>query len=549
MPLRHLSLRAMSLLLAWLPLPAFAAAAQEPDPLAGMSLRDRVAQLFIVPVFSNSTGYEMQRYLDQLRPGGIIILGENLEDAWAVKRVCDYIGTAHRNWKSPVPMFTSINQEGGIVNRLLRNVVLFPSAMAIGATGSTNLAYQAGLAMGRQLAAAGLNMNYAPVLDVNYNARNPVIGTRAFSDDPQTVLEIGSAYARGQRAAGVIAVAKHLPGHGRTAEDSHWFLPRVETPVATLLRTCFSVFARMDHALMPAVMTAHVIYTNIDPLPATLSRKIIGELFRKANAYDGLILTDDIFMSALSRHRSYAEIVQLALEAGCDVISTSLSFDANQFLINHLVKLVEKGTLPEERINQSVRRVLATKRRYRMFDAKPVAQREAAAMFHTAELQQLSDRIADQAVTRMQDPQGVLPLAGVGPYLVASANQYFSAKLIAYLRQRNPGAQVHQAWIPRQMTVYHAAALRQQASAYKVVVFAGSAWDDGLAVDQLRRLKATKVVIASLFDPYFVVNYPGDYAYTAAFSPFLNSADACAKAIAGVIPFQGKPPITLWPKK
>jgi len=514
--------------------------------LGKMSLREKVAQMFIVPIYSNRPGWAIYRYLHRLKPGGIIILGNKLENTVVVKRMCDYIRKAHRKWRVPIPMFTSINQEGGNVNRLLRNVVLFPSAMAVGATGSTNIAYRVGEALGRQLLACGINMDYAPVLDVNYNDRNQVIGFRAFSDKQRKVIEFGKATMMGMKKAGLIAIAKHFPGHGRTKLDSHWFLPKVKASFNLLKKTDFNVFSRFSSRLMPGVMTAHVIYEKVDKLTATLSTKIIKNYFRKRAGYNGLIMTDDIYMAALSRRYSYQKIVRMAIQAGCDIISTSLSFGINKGLMRHLVNLVKKGTISVERINRSVRRILRVKLRYDMFKPKFLSYRKSMKICLSPEYKKLSNTVAEKAVTLVRDPAGIFPIRPTRSVLVVSYHRGFLWRMKQYLYKRKLARTVHTLPISFKVSYYQARLAYNRARRYDLVIYAGATTHDTKAVKLLAKLKKKKVVIVSFQNPYFVSRVKGNFSYIATFYHRFNSVLACARAIAGIIPFRGQCPVRIF---
>lgn len=540
----------LCLALAALVLPLLAAGDADPGIerlLAAMTLREKIGQLFIVPVFSASTGPELTRYLEQLKPGGIIILGEQLENAYTVKRVCDRISMLHKGWRVPVPMFTSINQEGGIVNRLRINTALFPSAMALGATANTNLPYRTGLAIGRQLRAAGLNMNYAPVLDMNTNPQNQVIGFRAFADNAEAVLRFAAAFTRGLHDAGVIPVGKHFPGHGRTTLDSHWFLPQTAAPAAELYKHDFRIFRDFPRQLLPAVMTAHVVYSNIDSLPATLSSNIISGYFRGQGNYDGVIMTDDIFMGALSRRYPYPKIVELALKAGNDILSTSLPYSINSSLIRHIEQLVTSGVIPQARLDRSVRRILRLKQAYGLFNREPVPAATAADWFHGPEVTALARRAAHDAVTVMRDPGRILPLTNCGRTLVVSYKGDFTQHLTQLLLSRRLATRVTPLYIPYEGRQAHAARVHAAAAGYDTIVYGGGGPPDIRALTLLARYPGKRLVAVSFHDPYWPGEVPGSFSYVATFSYFPVSALAAADKLAGVSPFTGVPPVKVFP--
>ena len=514
--------------------------------LKKMTLREKIGQLFIVPVFSSSTGYSLTRYLRLLKPGGIIILGKKLENAYTVKRVCDRISELHKRWRVPVPMFTSINQEGGSVNRLRGNTVLFPSAMALGAIGDPDVSYRAGRAIGRQLRAAGLNMNYAPVLDINTNPVNQVIGYRSFSDRFETVRRCASAFARGMKESGVIPVGKHFPGHGRTRLDSHWFFPRIKTAAAKLYATDFRMFGEFPRALLPSVMTAHVVYKRIDSVPATLSRKIITGYFRKKCGYNGVIMTDDIFMSALSKRYSYPDIVRRALLAGNDIISTSLPYRINSSLIRHIAGMVRKGVISRESLNRSVLRILRLKKEYGLFSRKAVPLSKAKTWLHGRKVRKTAAMCFRDAVTIMRDPKRILPLKKTGSVLIVSYKGSFNMRLRSLLLRKKISTRVRTLWIPYGSRAAHAWRVYRTAARFKTVVYAGGSKQDRKAVELLSRYRKKNIIVVSFVDPYWPGSIKGDFSYVATFSWFPQAVRAAAEKIVGLHPFVSKPPISVF---
>ncbi|MGL4575781.1 MAG: beta-N-acetylhexosaminidase [Burkholderiaceae bacterium] len=212
-----------------------------------------------------------------------------------------------------------LDQEGGSV---VRSTFLpqAPSAMALGAAADENLAYAVGAAVARGLRSLGINWNFAPVLDVNNNPSNPVIAERSFSEDPEEVTRLAGAWMRGSLSEGIACCAKHFPGHGDTHVDSHLALPHVDKPLAALEAVELRPFSAL-RGLAPAMMTAHVVYPQLDPdYPATLSRKILGGILRNDWGYDGVVITDALMMKAISERYGYARAAVLAIDAGADMI-------------------------------------------------------------------------------------------------------------------------------------------------------------------------------------------------------------------------------------
>lgn len=220
------------------------------------------------------------------------------------------------------------------------------------------LARAAGRAMGRELAAAGFNCDFAPVLDVDSNPRNPVIGDRSFGSDPRVVASLGMAFARGLEEAGIVPCGKHFPGHGDTALDSHLALPEVGRSLRELRRVELAPFRRAIAAGLPMLMTAHVRYAALDPeRPATLSRRILHELLRRELGFRGVLVSDDLSMHALDDAGSIGEAAVAAINAGCDLLLACASLDVAEEVAAAVTAAVRAGRIPERRMREALRRV------------------------------------------------------------------------------------------------------------------------------------------------------------------------------------------------
>lgn len=249
-----------------------------------------------------------------------------------------------------------IDQEGGAVVR-----VTFlpqpPSAMALGASGDADRAEAVGAAVARGLKSLGINWNFAPVLDVNNNPSNPVIGERSFSNDPVEVSRLAAAWMRGSLAAGVACCVKHFPGHGDTHVDSHHALPTVDKSRAELNALELAPFKALA-GQAPAMMTAHIVYPQIDPdRPATLSPQLIGGILRQDWGYDGVVITDALMMKAVAERFGYAKSAVMAIEAGADMVLAQGSLDEQLVAINALRQAFDSGRLTPEQGETANRRL------------------------------------------------------------------------------------------------------------------------------------------------------------------------------------------------
>mgnify|MGYP003305594328 FL=1 len=249
------------------------------------------------------------------------------------------------------PLFISVDQEGGRVTRLKKNFTQFPPMSCLGKAGSDDLAYRFGMAMGKEMRAVGINMDYAPVLDVHSNPENPIIGKRAISSDPDVVARLGCKIIQGFQDAGTIPVGKHFPGHGDTSQDSHLILPRVERNKESLEQIELVPFSKAFQKGLDVIMTAHVVYPAWDKnSAATFSKPILRDLLRKKMHFEGLVMSDDLEMQAVTQTPD--EIPALAINAGIDLFLICHDLSKVTKLQDTLINEIETGKIPHDNINQ-----------------------------------------------------------------------------------------------------------------------------------------------------------------------------------------------------
>jgi beta-N-acetylhexosaminidase len=298
------------------------------------------------------------------------------------------------------PLLVSIDQEGGRVARLRapQGFTELPPMRALGRTGDAALAFEVGALLGRELRAVGIDQDYAPVVDVDTNPANPVIGDRSFSRDPREVARLGIALARGLQSAGVAACAKHFPGHGDTSQDSHRDLPRLAHGLERLREVELVPFRALAAAGVASVMTAHVVFEALDPVrPATLSPPVL-RLLRDECAYDGCVVSDDLEMRAVAEHFALEGAVPAALLAGVDAFLVCHRADVQHAAIDVLRAAVEEGGAWAERLATARRRVGALLR----WAGPPPDPREVRARLRRDEHLRLAARIP--ALASGRDP-------------------------------------------------------------------------------------------------------------------------------------------------
>jgi beta-N-acetylhexosaminidase len=333
--------------------------------------------------------------------GGVILFSRNLVDA---AQVAELTGALKR--AAGRPLLISIDQEGGRVARLraAHGFTELPPMRRLGDRGDERLALQVGALLGRELRAVGVDQDYAPVVDVDTNPDNPVIGDRSLSSDPERVGRLGAALARGLQSAGVAACAKHFPGHGDTSQDSHRVLPRLPHPLSRLQAVELPPFTALARAGVAAVMTAHVVFEPLDPVrPATLSPAVL-RLLRETCGFEGVCVSDDLEMKGIAGYVPLEVAVPGALAAGVDQLLICHTAAVQHRAIDLLRGAVETGRIPAARLAEASRRVTALRR----WAGPPPDPRAVAASLRTPEHLALARALGGEA-------GGALAALGAGP--------------------------------------------------------------------------------------------------------------------------------------
>ncbi|SEM69711.1 beta-N-acetylhexosaminidase [Lihuaxuella thermophila] len=523
-----------------------------------MSLDEKIGQMFLVGfkgdlgTSATSVSDHARKMIEDYHVGGIILFDRNIRDPEQVGQLNNDLQKLALSSSPNIPLFISVDQEGGKVARITEGVTEFPGNMALGATRDPALAYEAGKRMGSELRAMGINLNLAPSLDVNNNPQNPVIGVRSFSDDPKLVAGLGTSIMRGFRDGNVLTAVKHFPGHGDTKLDSHIDLPQVPHSMERLEKIELVPFRAAVENDPDMVMTTHITFPAMDPtpgLPATLSKKVLTDLLRNRWGYQGVIITDDMEMGAIAEHFGTGVAAVRAIQAGADVILVGHSLNKQEKAIETVKQAVEKGMISEERIDESVRRILTLKAKRLpggSIIANPYASiQEIPRQTSQPETAALSLRIAERSVTLVEDKQKLLPLnpAEVPNLLVLTAakpktfgqvltEQGFQATVV-------PISKLEKEQIP--------GLVKKAEQTDAVMVGASGIEPDSAQAELVLRLKATgkPVVVVGLDTPYDINALPKDTTYIAAYGSTYPTLQAVAKAMTGKIPFVGRLPVTV----
>lgn len=383
-----------------------------------MTLEEQIGQLLVVGFWGTSATPEIVDLIQNYHVGSIILFSRNVQDAQQVLELTHSLQLIAKAAGHRSPLLIAIDQENGMVQRLGQGTTQFPGNMALGATGSEQMTYDVAQATGRELKALGINMNLAPVVDVNNNSANPVIGVRSFGADPHQVARLGAAAVKGYRAGGVIATLKHFPGHGDTAVDSHLALPTIPYTLERLEEIELIPFRRGIEAGADSVMIAHIsfpdlldtsaFYTQQDVLPASVSPAVVRGLLREKLGFEGVIISDCLEMKAIADTIGTERGAVMALQAGIDLALVSHTYMRQRGSIEAIQSAVQTGELSPEVVHQAAERVLRLKDRFLSWDDLPTAP--VPEWVGGTSQQQLRDRAYELSTTLVRNEVALLPL-------------------------------------------------------------------------------------------------------------------------------------------
>ncbi|PLR78483.1 beta-N-acetylhexosaminidase [Bacillus sp. V3-13] len=530
-----------------------------------MTLEEKVGQM-LMPDFRTWKGAnvtemlpEIEQLVKQYHLGGVILFRENVVTTEQTAKLV----SAYEEASEKYGLLMTIDQEGGIVTRLQSGTDM-PGNMALGATRSPEIAGKVGKAIGEELAALGINMNFAPVLDINNNPDNPVIGVRSFGENPELVAELGVAYTKGLQAAGVAATAKHFPGHGDTAVDSHLGLPEVPHDKARLMEVELYPFQKGMEAGIDAVMTAHVTFPKIDDtkviskltgeeiaLPATLSYKVLTELMREEMGYEGVITTDAMNMKAIADHFGPVDAAIRAVKAGTDIVLMPVGLAE---VANGLLDAVKNGEISEERIEESVKRILKLKvKRGIIKEENPAPLEEKVAnalgVVGSAEHKQVEKEAAERSITLLKNDQALPLNTNSGDHVVVVGSTYITdlGNAIKAYHDNTTVIALSSAYklTPEQLELVK--------NAKAVIVGTHTSNVSGRSpgsaqmkmVNQVIDTATGPVIGLGIRNPYDVMAYPNVDAYLVQYGFRPASFKAAAAAIFGEFSPSGKLPVTI----
>ncbi|MFV0388254.1 MAG: glycoside hydrolase family 3 protein [Pyrinomonadaceae bacterium] len=547
--------------------------------LKTMSLDEKIGQMVHIGInaeFMNQDSYEFKRLQSQvadLKIGGIVVF------AGGVYETTHLLNRMQATAK--YPLLISSDFETGVGMRF-SETVNFPWNMAVGATGNPEYARRIGEITAREARALGIQQVFAPVVDVNNNSDNPVINVRSFGEDPKAVGEFGSAFSEGLQSANILATAKHFPGHGDTAVDSHRGLPVINLSRSRLETVEFAPFRDTIRNGVGSVMISHISMPQLDPekvqplktsvtpeytesevitdgttVPATMSKPIVTGILKDEMGFDGLIVTDAMDMSGLTLYFNYEEAGARAVIAGNDVL---LKTSRPEATINGIRKAVAEGRITEERINESARKIVAWKYKLGLFKNRITPLDRIDQIVSNKETRDLSNQVAEKAITLVESDGATLPLkSGTSVALICVTNSRdidFVGRFFAGALSRR-GLKVNRIALDDRSTPEEIQSAIDAAHKADVTV-AGlfgrvrsgaknsvGIPDAGAKVLDTILAEEKPVISVAFGNPYLILNFPTMKNYIVAYGDMYSLQEATANKITGGSNFTGKLPITI----
>ncbi|GGO88751.1 glycoside hydrolase family 3 protein [Wenjunlia tyrosinilytica] len=556
--------------------PAFAAAGGHRAKAAAlvrrMSLEEKVGQLFVMRVYGASATRpapedvaanqqeigvaDAAELIAKYHVGGIIYFAwaHNTHDPHQIADLSNGIQKAGLTGRTPIPLLISTDQEQGAVARIGSPATLFPGGMALGAAGSTGAARSAALVAGSELAAMGVNQNYAPVADVNVNPANPVINVRSFGADPKAVASLVGAQVDGYQRAGLASTAKHFPGHGDTGTDSHYDLPVINHSLEEWNRVDAPPFRAAVAHRIDSIMTAHILVPALDPSgdPATLSGPILTGVLRRQLGYNGVVVTDSLGMAGVRQKYGDDRVPVLALKAGADQLLNPPDLDVAW---NAVLAAVRSGELTERRLDISLTRILELKLRKGLFTHPYVTHRGVDRTVGIRAHLAAADRITERTTTLLRNDGGLLPLTAARPrILVVGADPAApsgtggppTAVVAAALGELGHSASAVSTGIaPGQAQIDRAVAAAASADAVVVLTYNVTAASTQRGLVQALLDTGKPVAQIAVRNPYDIAQLPGIKAALATYSWTDVALRAAARALTGRVSPTGRLPVAV----
>ncbi len=526
------------------------------ETLKKMTLREKIAQMII----TSSNGYQLDNTSKEFmrlknlimheKIGGIIFFQGNSQELAKLTNTLQSF--------SEVPLLMSADYERGTGMRL-NDGSLFPYNMAIGATRRTDLVYKMGLLIAKECKAIGIHQNYAPVVDINNNPNNPIINIRSFGENPELVSEMAVSFIKGLQDGNVIATAKHFPGHGDTDIDSHNDLPILNFDMKRLDTNELIPFKNSIESGVKSIMVGHIALPEIDiknNLPASLSPVIIDSILINKLGFNGLVVTDALNMSGITKNYSSKQVAVLSVQAGVDLI---LMPQGETETINEIERAVINGKISEERIDYSVKKILSVKKWLNLDLNKYVNESEVSKFVNSYEEEMLSQEIADASITLIKNNSKAIPIIRKDNIFtlisINNTSERESSDLFIDLMKNDNNFILDSIYnYFSEIEDINSIINNIPISNYciipiysKVKIKKGTVNLPNSQVKLINRLieRGTRVMVISFGNPYILKDFPEIDTYICAYSDVRTSVIAVYKGITGKINFNGKLPISI----
>lgn len=400
---------------------------------AKMSLQEKIGQLYIVALYTNKDEAhiaQVRNLVENEQLGGIILMQDD-----AVREI-NLLNEFNK--KSRIPLLVGMDAEWGLFQRIT-TAHKFPWAIALGAIQDNQLVYEMGAKIAEDAKKMGVYWNFAPVVDVNTNPLNPIIGNRSFGSDVKNVIEKGLAYSQGLQDNGVLAAIKHFPGHGDTDTDSHLDLPVISHSLSRLNEVELAPFKALMNSNIGGVMVAHLYVPALEKgkgVPASVSKDIVTGLLKNQLNYKGLIITDALNMNAVAKKYSPGELDLLSFKAGNDVLLFSQDVPSGKKLIS---EAIQRGDISEKRLAESVKKILSTKYLLGLHKQTAISAENINQRLNNESHRELTERLYSAAVTLLKNEKNILPLACNETYFYVPLEE---APFATFLEQLNLGTTV-----------------------------------------------------------------------------------------------------------
>lgn len=515
-----------------------------------LSIHEKIGQMLMIGFDGTTLPEETANFIQKNNIGFVVLFARNIESIAQITELTNHI---HRLCKIPPFIFT--DQEGGTVVQFGEMAATAISPMGLAATGISENARQAGQLIAKDLGACGFDGILAPVLDVNIEPNNPIIGIRSFSDKPEIVSQMASAFIAGVHQEGLAVCGKHFPNHGSTSEDSHLTIPRSHISKKKYFSQLFPPFSQMIRQQIDSLMTAHIILDQLDLEMGTFSPYFIQELLRSEHKYQGVVFTDCLEMKAIGNYFDPLTVVSRSVSAGIDVLVASRSLPLQREYFDNLADQVNRGEISSERIDLSYQRILKLKKKFNP-QLQPKCRNSATTPQIVRQSKAEEQKIADQSITLLKDESNNIPIDTKKNILIIEWDKVKATIPLSHAEHRSMLAPLAQKYLQN----YQIVLVGLDESIPKEIIENIHSFHSILAVFYTRNpetarkqsiilkkiLKTRKdIILVSLGNPYDSIGIPEIQTNLLTYGFRQIQLEALFKVLTGSIPPQGKVPVNI----